>query len=448
MQHSKETSPGNDRPDKRMQTSLSGIVQSAKREEKRRFRSLYSLLNKTNLRAAYYSLNKNASSGIDRISFSMYGECLESNLDELVSSLKAKRYRAKLIRRVYIPKAQGKLRPLGIPAISDKILQYAVAQILSAIYEEDFLDTSFGYRPGKDAHKALYELRRGLLNRKSWVVEADIKSFFDNIDHKHLVRMVAQRVNDRPFLKLIWKWLKAGVMEPTGDVINPTTGTPQGGIVSPVLANIYLHYVLDLWHEKRVKPACVGGTCYTRYADDFVVTFQTYRDAKQFMQEMKTRLKKFNLEVAPDKTRLLMFDRFRKARSERFEFLSFEFWWGISQTGKDMLMHRTATSRFRQSVLNIKEWCKAMRNKRLRYIFTKLNRKLTGYYNYFGVEGNFKRIGQVYQSVIEILFKWLNRRSQRRSFNWKVYSEIVDYYGLKEPRITKSLYPAKGVSFA
>lgn len=448
MQCSKETSPGNDRPDKRMQTSLSRIVEVAKQEKKRRFRALYSLLNKTNLRVAYYSLNKNAAPGIDRISFSEYGENLEANLDELVSSLKEKRYRAKLIRRVYIPKAQGKLRPLGIPAISDKILQYAVAQILSSIYEVDFLDTSFGYRPKKDAHKALYALRRGLLNRKSWVVEADIKSFFDNINHKYMIKMLMQRVDDRALLKLIWKWLKAGIMETTGKVLHPTTGTPQGGIVSPVLANIYLHYVLDLWHEKRVTPACDGGTNYTRYADDYVATFQNYRDAKQFMQEMKTRLQKFNLELAPDKTRLLMFDRFRKGRSKRFSFLGFEFWWGTSQTGKDMLMHRTATSRFRQSVLNVKEWCKANRNKRIRNIFTRMNRKLTGYYNYFGVEGNFKRIGQFYQTVIENLFKWLNRRSQRRSFNWKVFSEIVDYYGLKQPKITKSLYPTKGVSFA
>ena len=270
MQHTKETSPGNDRPDKRMQTSLCGIVQAAKQEKKRRFRSLYSLLNKTNLRSAYYSLNKNAAPGIDRISYSEYGEKLDANLDELVSSLKEKRYRAKLVRRVYIPKAKGKLRPLGIPAISDKILQHAVAQILSAIYEVDFLDTSFGYRPGKDAHKALYALRRGLLNRKSWVVEADIKSFFDNIDHKYMIKMLMQRVNDRALLRLIWKWLKAGVMETTGNVIHPTTGTPQGGIVSPVLANIYLHYVLDLWHERRAKPSCDGGTTLVRYADDCV----------------------------------------------------------------------------------------------------------------------------------------------------------------------------------
>ena len=325
MQHSKETYPGNDRPDKRMQTSLSGIVEAAKREKKRRFRSLYSLLNKTNLKASYYSLNKKAAAGVDRITFTEYGENLDVNLEELVRSLKEKRYRAKLIRRVYIPKAKGKQRPLGIPAISDKILQHAVAQILSAIYEVDFQDTSFGYRPSKSAHKALFALRKGLLNRKSWVVEADIKSFFDNINHRKMIKMLSQRVDDGALLKLIWKWLKAGIMETTGKVIHPSTGTPQGGIVSPVLANIYLHYVLDLWHKKRVKPACSGGTEYVRYADDFVVTFQTYRDAKQFMQEMKTRLLNFGLELAPDKTRLLMFDRFKMARSKRFEFLSFEF---------------------------------------------------------------------------------------------------------------------------
>ena len=214
-------------------------------------------------------------------------------------------------------------------------------------------------------------------------MEADIKSFFDNINHRIMIKMLTQRVDDRSLLRLIWKWLKAGVMEPTGDIINPITGTPQGGIVSSVLSNIYLHYVLDLWHEKRAKPSCTGGTNFIRYADDYVATFQNYRDAKQFMQEMKTRLKKFNLELAPDKTRLLMFDRFKKERSKRFEFLGFEFWWGTSQTGKDMLMHRTATSKYRQSVINIKEWCKSNRNKRIRNIFTMMNRKLTGYYNYY-----------------------------------------------------------------
>lgn len=396
------------------------------------------MLNKEYLLDSWRYLNKNSASGVDKISAGEYEENLESNIEDLVDRLKRKSYRAKLVRRQYIPKGNGKMRPLGIPATEDKLLQMAVFRILQAIYEQEFLAYSYGYRIGrgaKDAVKQLqYELQFGFYG---YVVEADIKGFFDTIDHEWLMRMLSLRVNDKPFLGLIRKWLKAGILDTNDMVIHPLTGTPQGGIISPILANIYLHYVLDLWFEKVVKSRCGGQSYLCRYADDFVCVFQYKRDAERFYRTLPKRLGKFGLTLSLEKTQVLNFSKFRMQEKTDFDFLGFEFRWGLSRRGKPIVKRRTSRAKFRKSLSNFTAWCKENRNKRLSKFFDELNAKLRGYYNYYGVIGNFQSLREFFYHVVRILFKWLNRRSQRRSYNWQGFGQMLDRYSLARPRITE-----------
>lgn len=394
------------------------------------------MLSRVNLEDSWSLLKRNAAPGVDRVRVSSYQRHFSQNLSKLVRRLKEKRYRALPVRRVYIPKAGGKRRPLGIPAVEDKLVQATATRILSAIYEQDFLDCSFGYRPGRGARQAVDALRDRLHGKIRYVVEADIKGFFDNIDHDWLIRMLEQRVDDRAFLRLIRKWLRAGILESSGEFVTSETGTPQGGIVSPVLANIYLHYALDLWFEKVVKPRLQGEASIIRYADDFVCCFQYHRDAVRFYRVLSLRLRKFGLEVAEDKTRVLAFSRFKKMDGVSFEFLGFEYRWGTSRNGKDVVRLRTARKRFRGALKNLSEWCRENRSQRLRDFFPVVNAKVTGHYNYFGVIGNYASLSEFRFRAERILFRWLNRRSQRKSFTWKTFAKVLVFYQLPPPRIT------------
>ena len=365
-----------------MQTSLQGIAEKAKRQPDYRFLNLYTMLNEKNLLDSWRYLKKDAASGIDRVSARAYEENLHENIRSLVERLKGKSYRAKLVRRHYIPKGEGKYRPLGIPAIEDKLVQKAAARILEAIYEQDFLVYSFGYRPKLGALDAVgeltYELQFGWFG---YVIDADIKGFFDNINHDWMIRMLSERVSDEAFLRLIRKWLKAGIMDTDGKVIHPATGTPQGGIVSPILANIYLHYVLDLWYEKVVKPRS-GGSYLCRYADDFVCLFRYREDAERFYRELPERLGKFGLSISIEKTRIVRFTKHRMHEQSRFDFLGFEFRWAKNRRGKPQVKRRTSRKKLRQSLWSFTEWVKKSRNLPLRLLFSLLNSKLRGYYNY------------------------------------------------------------------
>jgi RNA-directed DNA polymerase len=434
-QSAKETKAGS-RPDQLLPTSLREIARKAKRSTSYRAGGLYSLLNPSNLTASFLGLNKKAARGSDGVTYAEYGRNLKANIGEMVQSLKEKRYRAKMVRRVHIPKGEGKTRPLGIPAVSDKVLQGCAANILSGIYECDFLPCSFGYRPHRGAKDAVMAVREGLRNRTAWVVEADIRGFFDNLDHDWLMRMLKERVSDKAFLDLIRKWLKAGILEADGSVLNPVTGTPQGGIISPVLANIYLHYALDLWFEKVFRKDCGGTAFLVRYADDFVAGFQLRGDANRFMAAMKERLGKFKLTLAEEKTGVHLFTRFRKRESKRFSFLGFEYRWGRSLKGNDMVRLRTSPKRLQKSLEAFTTWVKERRNKRLRTLFGELNPKLRGYYNYFGVIGNWRGLRRFHDEVVRTLYQRLNRRSQMRSFNWKGLVAMMSYYGMEQPRIT------------
>jgi len=420
-----------------MQTSLRGIANRAASHKKHRFGSLYGLLNEENLAWCFEFLRKDAAPGVDRVDYVGYQRDLDSNIHDLVERLKGNRYRAKLVRRRYIPKLNGKMRPLGIPATEDKLVQVAVAKILGAIYEQDFLDWSYGYRPQRSPQDAATELTHSLHHgRYCWVVEADIKGFFDNIDHDWMIRMLEERIDDKPFLRLIRKWLQAGILETDGQVVHPVTGTPQGGIVSPVLANIYLHYALDLWFERRVNPRCRGAAMIIRYADDFVCAFQYKSDAEAFYGSLCDRLGKFGLTVAEEKTRILSFSRFDPDGSGRFDFLGFEFFCDRTRRGFLGVKRRTSRKKLRASLATFTAWIRITRHRPLRVILQTLKVKYRGYWNYYGVIGNSASLTQFFYRSKRILFKWLNRRSQRRSYTWTGFQAMLDQVGISAPRIS------------
>ena len=409
----------------------------ARKSRKHRFQNLYHRLNIVNLRTCFYELKKNAAPGVDKVDWQTYETNLEENLQNLNASLRTGSYHARPIRRKYIPKGNGKQRPLGILCLEDKIVQRAVANILNAIYEQDFLDCSYGYRPKRSSKGASTDLARKLqFGPYGWVVEADIRGFFDAMDHDWLIRMLEQRIADRKILRLIRKWLKAGILEPDLTMLHPETGTPQGGIVSPILANIYLHYALDLWFEHIVKPKCRGRVIIVRYVDDFVCAFQYYDDAAQFQQALEGRLGKFKLSLAPEKTRSFRFNRFFVG-GEKFDFLGFTYRWGKNSKGNPQVWRQTAKDRFRRALRRLKEWLRKARNLPMKELMKTLKSKYRGHRNYYGVVGNKNLLDSFVFFANGIVFKWLNRRSQRKSYNWESFRQAIKYYGLEEEKIEK-----------
>jgi group II intron reverse transcriptase/maturase len=423
-----------------MPTSLRGIANRARRDPKARFRDLYRLLNVENLRWCFGQLRKDAAPGVDKVTFREYEQNLEANLEALVERLKQKRYRARLVRRKYIPKSDGKRRrALGIPVLEDKLLQLAAAKILTAIYEQDFLPVNRGYRPGGDARETSKQLAGRLaIGKYVWVVDADVESFFDEISHAWMLRMLEERVDDRAFLRLIAKWLRAGVLEEDGKVVHPATGTPQGGIVSPVLANIYLHYALDLWFERVVKVKTAGQAMMMRYADDFVAAFERQEDAERFHVALGERLRKFDLKLSAGKTCVVRFDRTEPKNSGGFEFLGFRYQWERTRKGRMKVQRRTSPKRLQRSVARFTQWIKENRHERLAKLMPRLSRKLMGYWNYYGVTGNSRSLCKYWQLVVRELYKWLNRRSQKRSYTWAGLYAMLKHFGVPGPRITDS----------
>jgi len=421
------------------QTSLLGIAKKAASDKAHRFQDLFGLLTIGYLLACWRLINKRAVYGVDRVDARAYEANLQENVEGLVAAVKGGWYRAKLVLRRYIPKLNGKMRPLGIPAVADKLLQIGVAKILEEIYEQDFLGCSYGYRLGVGALDAVRDLSAALRSgRYHFLVEADIRSFFDRIDHQKLIELLRLRIDDEPFLRLIRKWLKAGIVEKDGQVIHPETGSPQGGIVSPMLANIYLHYVLDVWFEETVKAHCKGKAYLCRYADDFVCAFECESDAERFYKALGARMESFGLEVAEEKTNLLRFSRQDWHKSGTFEFLGFEFRWGRGRWGKPALKRRTARKKYRAALASFQQWCREHCRMRKERFFAALNAKLRGYYNYYGIRGNFDSIDDFFYHVTRTLYRQLNRRSQRRSYNWKGFAELIKVFKLERPHICHS----------
>jgi group II intron reverse transcriptase/maturase len=418
------------------QTFLWAITEKANTDKHHRFGDLYRQLNRDVLRLSFFRLRKDAASGVDGVTFQEYERNLESNLADLEERLKRKAYRARLVRRRYIPKGNGKLRPLGIPVLEDKLLQIAVTQILVAIYEADFLPCSYGYRPGVSAHDAIKTLSQELqFGGHQFVVEADIKGFFDNMQWEWLERMLEQRISDGAFLNLIRKWLRAGILEEDGKVIHPQSGTPQGGVVSPVLANIYLHYALDLWFERVVKPKQRGRCRMIRFADDFVACIEYRHEAQAYEKSLKERLAKFGLEVAADKTKTLRFGQNGGPHNGRFDFLGFEFYWEPDRKGKPRVKRRTAPKKARAAIQKMTDWVKTHRHQKLSRTMKTLKAKLQGTWNYYGLIGNHRQMHLFYNATCRTLHKWLNRRSQRPSISWPALNRLLERFQVPKPRI-------------
>ncbi len=428
-------------------TKLRTLAERARRIRNEPLKTMVHYIDEEWLRESWKRIRKGAAYGIDEVSAREYEANLDSNLARLLMKLKSGRYRATPVKRVYIPKGNGGRRPLGIPTVEDKVAQRAVALILSAIYEQEFLPMSYGFRQGRSAHQAVMAVRTSIATGKvSWVVDADIRSFFDEMSHEWLMKFVAHRIGDRAILRLIKKWLNAGIME-EGKLTKASSGAPQGGVISPILANIYLHYVLDLWVEKRVMKNMQGKMYSARYADDILFCFQYRRDALRFMEALGRRLAKFGLRLNKEKTRLLRFGRFadrdRRIRGEKratFEFLGFTFYNKLSRRGKYMVGTRTASKRLSQAMNVVTTWCKENRHQPLDWQQRYLNAILRGHYLYYGVAGNFRSIAAFYRHVVKVWRRYLSRRSQRSYIRWDKYARILRDHPLEKPRLPHSIY--------
>jgi RNA-directed DNA polymerase len=397
------------------------------------------------LRRAYNRVRNNAAVGVDGVTKEQYGEELEANLLDLHQRLKSQRYRHQPIRRVLIDKEGGKKRPIGISALEDKLVQDSLRELLDAIYEQDFLDCSYGFRPGRSAYEALRSLNgavhRGEVNV---VLEADIVSFFDQIDGKKLKELLARRIADKSLLRLIGKCLHVGVLD-QGVVITPEEGTVQGSTLSPLLANVYLHYVLDLWFELEIRPQLKGKAILVRYCDDFVMGFELQGDAQQANRLLSERFAAWGLELHPEKTRLLDFRRpFRHQQGGKgpgtFDFLGFTHYWRRSRHGNWHMAVKTRRARLKRAIVSIYDWCRRHRHESIPAQHAALKRKLLGHYNYFGVRGNARNIGVVVHSAERAWYKWLRRRSQRSRLNWTRFTDLLRDFPLQLPRVTKSLW--------
>jgi RNA-directed DNA polymerase len=428
--------------------TLALVSQRARREPHTVFTSLAHLLNVELLRGCYKSLGKERACGIDGRSRHEYGEHLDANLLDLVERLKAKRYKPLAAKRVYIPKNEHEKRPLGLPAIEDKIVQKGIARILEAIYEVDFRDCSYGFRPQRSAHQALKAVDEAVMRSPvNYVIEADIKGFFDHVSHDWLMKFLEVRIGDSSLLLLIRRFLKAGYIE-SGRWVATDEGTPQGGNLSPMLANIFLHYVLDLWFEKRIKPR-INGTCQlVRYADDFVCMVQHGQDAEALEVMLRQRFTQFGLTLHPEKTRTISFGRYERQNAQRqgrkaqtFDFLGFTHYCGRSRKGHFLLGRKTSGKKFRKACKEMNSWLKQVRHvKRLSEIWSDLAAKLRGHYGYYGVSGNSRMIARFGYVTIRAVHKWLNRRSQRKRLRWTQLQDYLHYRPLPRPRIVYWMY--------
>jgi RNA-directed DNA polymerase len=416
------------------------------------FTSLNHHLDLTWLLVAYWSTRRDGAVGVDGITAADYEADLIANLRSLLDRAKSGSYRAPPVRRVYISKGPGsaETRPIGIPTLEDKVLQRAIVMLLQPLYEQDFKPYSYGFRPGRSAHQALEDLRQGVMGSGiKWILEVDIRQFFDTLNHAHLRELLRQRVRDGVVLRLIGKWLHAGVME-GGAVTYPSTGSPQGGVVSPLLANVYLHYVLDVWWEEVVQPRLMGRAFLIRYADDLVMGFTDESDARRVMEVLPKRFGKYGLALHPDKTRLVPFARPQepKGREEpqgvkplrTFDFLGFTHYWGKSRRKEAIVKKRTAASRIRRFAKAIGEWCRRHRHRPIQEQHATLSRKLRGHDAYYGVTGNGSSLNRMRGIVVRIWRKWLSRRSWKGRFGWASLWGLLERLPLPAARVVHSVY--------
>jgi RNA-directed DNA polymerase len=422
-------------------TRLQRIAELAREDRRRSFLNLAHYIDVKFLREAFQRTRKDGAAGVDGQTAREYEEHLDENLQLLLDRFKSGMYKAPPVRRTYIPKGDGKsTRPIGIPTFEDKVLQRAVTMVLEAVYEQDFLDCSYGFRPGRSAHQALGALREGLTEMGGgWVLELDIQSFFDTLDHGQLRGFLDQRVRDGVVRRVIGKWLNAGVME-EGSVRRSDAGTPQGGVVSPLLANIYLHEVLDVWFERDVRPGLQGRGFMIRYADDAVLVFSSEADARRVLAALPGRFGNYGLTLHPTKTRLLYFRPGAGKSddgpgSESFDFLGFRHVWGRTRTGSWVVMRRTAASRFTRTLKRLTLWLRANRHQPVAWMHRQVARKLRGHAAYFGIRGNLAALRRLRYEAEGLWKKWLARRGHRSRMNWSRFALLLQRYPLPVLRI-------------
>jgi group II intron reverse transcriptase/maturase len=409
--------------------------------------SLHHVIDLEWMQEAYALTRKDGATGIDGVTAAEYEANLEANLLDLRERIISGRYQAPPVRRTYIPKADGTQRPLGIPTFEDKVAQRVIAMVLEAVYEQDFRNCSYGFRPGRSAHDALRNLFSAIMKGQHWVVEVDIRQYFDSISHHHLRKFLDQRVTDGVMRRMIDKWLKAGVLE-NGHLQRATEGTPQGGVISPILSNIFLHYVLDEWFECEVKPSLKGQGTLVRYADDFVMTFKNHHDAKRVLEALGERLGRYGLTLHPDKTRFIDFRSQRQGgthpdcQEPRFDFLGFTHVWGKSKNGKAVVRQVTAKSRLARALLAVKEWCRANRHQPILMQHDRLAMKMQGHYAYYGVTGNTRQLQRYFYRVTRLWRKWLERRTRSHCLTWARFKSFLIPHPLPLPRITHRYAPA------
>lgn len=438
---------------------LALISGHARRDPNFQFTNLVHLLNVEYLRDCYKSLNRNKAVGIDNVKWEEYGRDLDENLELLVSRLKRRKYKPIPARRVYIPKSdtlirsslpigQAEKRPLGISALENKIVERGITWIFESIYEQDFLSCSYGFRPKRNGHQALKVLNDLIMFQPvNHIVEADIKGFFDNVSHEKLMEFIHIRIQDKTLLNLIKKFLKAGYID-DGILVKPDTGTPQGSILSPMLANIFLHYVLDTWFERTVKDHVKGYCEIVRYADDFICLVRYAEDARRIERGLKNRFNKYGLELHPTKSRNISFGHFEREnarkqnrRANTFDFLGFTHYCDTSRKGNFKVGRKTGRKKYATKCRDMNSWLKAIRNQvKMKEWWKILIAKLRGHFQYYGVSENYRGIVRFYNYTIRMVYKWMNRRSQKRRMNWKSYTEYLEHYPLPKPKIVHNFY--------
>lgn len=430
-----------------MSTKITRINEIAISQPKAIFTSIYQAINYELLMECFEELDGNKATGIDKITKDMYHFNLENNLNSIVDKLKRNGYRPSPARQIEIPKANGKMRKLAIANFEDKIVQLAIKKIIEAIWEPKFSDNMYGFRPNKNCHQALSKINNDIQYRNTnYILDADIKGYFDNINHDKLIKCLEMHVKDKRLLRLIKRFLTVGVMKDT-TYIKGEIGTPQGSILSPVLANIYMYYMLIVWTEK-IKHNMKGFVSLTNYADDFIICFQHKLDANKYLHLLKERLSQCSMELSEEKTRLIEFGKFANENAKKrgmskaatFKFLGFTHYCSQSNDGRFRVKRKTAKDKFNKSVNNYSLWIKENRHKKLPEIMDTTSRKLTGHYNYYGITDNYNSIRNYYFEVKRILLKWLNRRSQKKSYDSEAFNDMLKIFNLPVPKIKVNIY--------
>ncbi len=431
-----------------METGLNSISQHAAKKPERRFCNIMYHVNERTLKANFYTLGRNRAVGMDNVSWQEYEEKIDANVNELMKRMKRMGYRPQPARRVYIPKDNNGERPLGIPATEDKVVQKTMSRIMEAIYEQDFYDFSYGFRPKKSCHQALKQIGE-IINFKpiNHVIEADIKGFFDNVKHEKLMELIRKRISDEKFLRYLVRFLKSGYSE-AGILKEAKLGTPQGGNLSPMLANIFLHYVLDEWFVKELKPQIKGQSYLVRYCDDFVIIVQYQEEAKTIMEGLQKRFKEYGLELNAEKSGVKSFGKYerenarkKKRKANTIEFLGFTHYCDLTRKGKFKVGRRTSAKKFRKSCKAMNSWLMVIRNViSMKELWKRLAVRIRGHYQYYGISENSKRLQEFYYRVITMVFKVLNRRCRKRSYNWQGFKEYLKRFPLPKPRIVHSFY--------